>query len=761
MKKGLLSLLAVALTIVSCQNYDDQFAELTGLVNTLSTDVAGLSQVQTDLGTLSTLVASLKTAIDADFTTIEGDIETLEQLLTDVADSQDLGEIVELLDGLREDVNTLLEADAVINQNITINNSATLEYVGTLINHSETDPNVIINGFVKINTTSLTPTETTEASLIVAKLATVLSYVEIVSTTPLTLTNLAFVDGNYTVTGADMDDAALKTVTGNLTANHGGVAAAFDYSQLSSIGGNLVIAATDAATATSINLSNVDIAGTVDHGAVGGAGNLTFPNADIINLGTAGFTTLVAAKATDIDAAGTSANGNIDITALATATIDIGLTTATGTLDVYAPLSIFKANSLTAVTGASSVTVLQSWFNALTTHGGTMDVDATVGAYGSLVNITADTDFGSTPTPGLSALASTTAAITWSPVAGVINWDGLDVDTGGSIISTTASVVTVKAIDLFAQLPDAEHITLAGQNADIAISDGLLDVTTNLTVTKDTTLATMIEFSTAADFVTADEALRTVALSGVDTVTIADTAITSLDMTSSLYISLAASSGVVTATTSGDLIRFISLGTALAAWNNTANVLDDPAILSGEEAVTVDIRSSLLKTIDLSSMNKVRVVNLPATNLALVSVVAPSTDNLLTAGAEPDFNIAFSGTVTYTEATLRIADGVNETVEFVEGHLHAPGTTGWAEYITAIKVANPTPIVSLDWSSVVAIENDGTVLAAVSITDAFLADAANVDGTADGRNGDETVETINADEISTDLELSIITATGL
>ena len=62
MKKGLLSLLAVALTIVSCQNYDDQFAELTGLVNTLSTDVAGLSQVQTDLGTLSALVGSLKTS---------------------------------------------------------------------------------------------------------------------------------------------------------------------------------------------------------------------------------------------------------------------------------------------------------------------------------------------------------------------------------------------------------------------------------------------------------------------------------------------------------------------------------------------------------------------------------------------------------------------------------------------------------------------------------------------------------------------------
>ena len=60
MKKGLLSLLAVALTIVSCQNYDDQFAELTGLVNTLSTDVAGLTQVQTDLATLSGVVNAIE-----------------------------------------------------------------------------------------------------------------------------------------------------------------------------------------------------------------------------------------------------------------------------------------------------------------------------------------------------------------------------------------------------------------------------------------------------------------------------------------------------------------------------------------------------------------------------------------------------------------------------------------------------------------------------------------------------------------------------
>ena len=37
MKKGLLSLLALALTVVGCQNYDDQFEELTSQITSLQT----------------------------------------------------------------------------------------------------------------------------------------------------------------------------------------------------------------------------------------------------------------------------------------------------------------------------------------------------------------------------------------------------------------------------------------------------------------------------------------------------------------------------------------------------------------------------------------------------------------------------------------------------------------------------------------------------------------------------------------------------
>ena len=43
MKKGLLSLLAVALTVVGCQNYDDQFDELSDQITALSATVQGLS----------------------------------------------------------------------------------------------------------------------------------------------------------------------------------------------------------------------------------------------------------------------------------------------------------------------------------------------------------------------------------------------------------------------------------------------------------------------------------------------------------------------------------------------------------------------------------------------------------------------------------------------------------------------------------------------------------------------------------------------
>ena len=122
MKKGLLSLLAVALTIVSCQDYDDQFAELTGLVNTLSTKVAGIETTTANLAALSATVNGLQTAIAAIPTTdstadltavLEGFRRPLKRISTQlseilaggVAAADDLAAIDALIDTVQDGVN--------------------------------------------------------------------------------------------------------------------------------------------------------------------------------------------------------------------------------------------------------------------------------------------------------------------------------------------------------------------------------------------------------------------------------------------------------------------------------------------------------------------------------------------------------------------------------------------------------------------------------------------------------------------------------
>lgn len=123
-----------------------------------------LTQVQTQLTALSTTVEGLSTSTEISslstaLTAAQTEIAAITAALADVSSAADLAVVNEALASVQEDVNTLLESDAVINQNITINNSATLEYVSTLIAYGEDDPNVIVNGSVTIDTEDLTAAE--------------------------------------------------------------------------------------------------------------------------------------------------------------------------------------------------------------------------------------------------------------------------------------------------------------------------------------------------------------------------------------------------------------------------------------------------------------------------------------------------------------------------------------------------------------------------------------------------------------------------
>ena len=103
MKKGLLSILAGALLVVGCQNYDDQFDNLETQINALASTVAGLSQVQSDLASLAGTVNSLQSALSAEIDTaladgladIDAAVEALEAAAADSASAEDVSAIAD------------------------------------------------------------------------------------------------------------------------------------------------------------------------------------------------------------------------------------------------------------------------------------------------------------------------------------------------------------------------------------------------------------------------------------------------------------------------------------------------------------------------------------------------------------------------------------------------------------------------------------------------------------------------------------------
>ena len=229
MKKGLLSLLAVALTIVSCQNYDDQFAELTGLVNTLSTEVSGLSQVQTDLGsvkaTVDGLVASIGSIPTTDNSTAltdllanlvlaQADITTIEGILAGgVASAADLVAIDTLIDDVQAGVNQLLTKNGSIPGNVVINNSETLASMQEPIELGPTSPKAyLVTGFVNVDLTNLTAAEKTAINLLTAKILSVGGAVTVKGA--VELGGLSYIAGTYTITVEVMSFDSIDFIIG-------------------------------------------------------------------------------------------------------------------------------------------------------------------------------------------------------------------------------------------------------------------------------------------------------------------------------------------------------------------------------------------------------------------------------------------------------------------------------------------------------------------------------------------------------------------
>jgi hypothetical protein len=431
MKKGLLTLLAAALTIVGCQDYDSQFKELTTLVTNLAADVQGLKELSTEIDTLSATVDGLSSSLDV--ASIQATLDELEAALVGVADETDLTTLAEALAAVQEDVRELLAANAVINQSITISNEATLQYAESLVGTGTDDPTVIVNGSVTVNSTfaNADASLTSRINAITNKIATILGVeggagliLTHSASSTINFNELAFVDKTVEITGETYGHPKLTTITGNVTETHSG---AIDYPLLASAA-NFVIGndVTSVNFPSTANLSAVSSKGSA-------TGELWLKEATSINTGKAVITILTAPKATSITMGAGAAH-------------DAALTIVTG---VNAAI-VHSATSITgnlAVTGGASQTTLDA--SALTFVGGT----TTIGDYAS-ANLGAVTQFGNATTIGAAAITLT----------------ALSKNASGTLTFTRATVVDTQALAVTSNvtytIATQAHF-LTGSNANI------------------------------------------------------------------------------------------------------------------------------------------------------------------------------------------------------------------------------------------------------------------------------------------------------
>ena len=550
-----------------------------------------MTQVQSDIAALNATVSGLaasSAALAPGLASAQAAIEALSTQLGNVASEEDLAVITDALAAVQADVKELLQANAVINQNITINNDATLLYAETLVGTATDDPNVIVNGSVDvtINTTNFDAAELVRVNAVTSKLATVLQAVTITNTSSpsvaVDLSNLGFVDGNYTVSGAAANDDALRTISGNLVINHGKDA---DYSQLTTVGGDVSIYS----NVTSIDISNATIAGGV-YSAGSALGTLILAKATSVNIGTAQAKTVsltLAEGVVNLGYAGTIA-GNVLIEAPKAGSIDFAAGTVTGTLTVSskADETIFNAANLTTAS-ATTITAEEANFAKLTTFTGNSV-------------ITADT----VTFPALTGNASGT----------------IDLPTADNFvapkfsISSTVSATDAKTVEF-----------LSGSD-------------TNLSAPAATSLTINEQGNTTSFDTSGYAALVTVNITGKvnaaptptnisNVITIAGSAIKTASVGGMLYSTVVSGTAALTELNTSGNIRILNVNNADAL--TAINIGHDH--INGSEAAQLHFTgNAVLTSVDLSSVGDVGTIEI-VDNVLLTAFTAPGTaSNTLT-----------------------------------------------------------------------------------------------------------------------------------
>ena len=225
MKKCLLSILAGALLIVSCQNYDDQFDDLNSQITALASQVAGLSKVQSDLtalqGTVSSLQGNIASSVDSALASglagINAAVDNLQSQIDGIASSEEVAAIQSDVTAAQADLTELLNNSNVFTGDLTVTTASQLNAAlayGTKI--------AIVNGNVDFQVDASMNIDSVQT--VINRLGTVVkdfSYVAAASSvSPVTFDNITGVTSLTVKQGGDYSFKGLESAT-NVHLNDG------------------------------------------------------------------------------------------------------------------------------------------------------------------------------------------------------------------------------------------------------------------------------------------------------------------------------------------------------------------------------------------------------------------------------------------------------------------------------------------------------------------------------------------------------------
>ena len=665
MKKGLLGLLVVALTVVGCQNYDDQFDSLNDEISKLQTTVDGLTTVATQISDLDTKLTALEGTVltDGDLTEIIEDVAAVQAAVNGIDITGIENEVLDLeneVDEILERLNELLAANAVIQGPIIIRNEGDLTVVEDLIGTEADDPLVTIQGnvIVEVSATNelATATNLARVNAVLGKFKIVQGTTTITTSAALDVPELMYVSVDYDVAGTgSVGNAKLRTVTGNVTVDLPG---AVSFPVITTAADFLI---TQTSTVTSVDTNGV--------AARTGTNVLGLPNATSVKVGGILEEEINLPLATEFVSAGTLAQSNAVSLTIggANATLSIAATEFSATVTIVTTgdiglSGVTKVVTLTATTKAGDVNLsgITSIANgSLTVSGTTVHLDALASSdINSPILVAGPQTSMSLPLLTTLGSAFTGASITTFSAPLLTTSTGtIDIANTGATVELKG-VANVSTVTLHGLADKATIQTLTlGEQAATADLDGYVKLQTlNYTGKIPTSI-------TPGSLVGSNNLLLTSSMASLTTVNIGDGAIGTLQVSQTpLLASL---------TTAGHIIHtYVVTNPKLATFDFQHK------FANGDDACTVSVTGNVatgFTELNLSSLGKVKSVEITG-NTSLTSITAPDHTVL----AEPLAPISVVINSNDTAGTWSTAKDATETTSYT-------AATGTSAMITSFK----------------------------------------------------------------------------